>query len=588
MILDKEDSAILLLQDTSIRDCKQYRQEWERTALEVDLSYKGIKFPMHNRNGDHRNDPNSPVYVNIVKRQHRAINNFLLNNEPGISVRRTQDMTHEDVEKTTMLLRRQFIDSDFYDEDMDDIIDYWLKRWVVYVLSYMNKDGEIIDKVMDPMDCYIDISARRKKDIRFVIDTFTKSVEEAKDIYKTDKNGVEINWDAEVKAIKKAESDEKNRIIKEPVSQNVIMFREGCYLDKKNWETVLVKVLTTKTRVIKMDIYESVNFLPLNWFDPINDRDNLYNDSWYKWVLAPEREVNKILSKFVHIVNTGWRYVYVREGTKITKGKNKLLESLGIEVIEIGAAQEVPRPAELLTISNSQMALLERMMRQAEEEWGMRQDVMWESSLWKDASGRAIEALQAGSRGNIGMAVMQLNKFMNRLAKTHLQLYKVAWPTEIKVVDGKTGQVTTINPKKLGIPKLHIEPRSAFYDIVRKQDALTMIDFIFKFKPDTKLNVDTIIDIFGMQNDLAEKIMYDIKDAENPDLKAAEASIQLLLAGRKPAVSKDDNHEIHMAMLTKVMSDMWENMPEPIQKNMIDKYRIHEAHMWGTPQWNPE
>lgn len=49
----------------------------------------------------------------------------------------------------------------------------------------------------------------------------------------------------------------------------------------------------------------------------------------------PERIVNRILNKFVHIVETGGRYVYVREGTKLTKGKNKLFESLGIEVIEI-------------------------------------------------------------------------------------------------------------------------------------------------------------------------------------------------------------------------------------------------------------
>lgn len=588
MINWKSDGEILLTQDTAIRDCKAYRKEWETIAMEVELSYRGIKFPVHNKLGEHKNDPKYPVYVNIVKRQHRAIANYLLNNEPGISVRRAQDISHEDVEKTSILLKRDFVDSDFYDNDMDDIIEYWMRRWIVYIISYLN-NGKIKDKVMDSMDCYVDITARRKNDIRYIIDTFTKSIEECKSLYTTDANGQSIDWDSEATAIKKAESEEKNTIIKEPSIKNVIMFREGWYLDEDKSEDkkCVVKVLTTKTRVIKKETYY-IDFLPLSWFDPVNNRDSLYNDSWFKWVIEPERVVNRILAKFVHIVDTWGRYLYVREWTKVTKWKNKLLESLGIEIIEIWAAQEIPRPAELLTITNSQINLLERMVRQAEEEWGMRQDAMGESSLWRDASGRAIEALQAGSKGNIWPAVMQLNKFMNRLAHIHLNLYKQVGGQIIKLYEWKSGQEIEIDPKKLWVPVLHIEPRSAFDDIVRKQDALSMLEFVFKFKPDTQLTANTIAEIFGLKNDLAEKMMFDIKQAENPDIKHAEASISLLLAGRTPAVSKDDNHEIHMAMLTKVMSDAWEKMPEQIQKNFIDKFRKHEAHAWWTPRWNQD
>lgn len=582
MILDKDDKQIVQVQDQGIKDCRDARSDWERTAVEVELSYKGIKFPEHNnKTGEHRNNPKQPVIVNILKRQHRSIQNYFLNNEPGISVRRTVGTTFEDVEKTHVLLRRDFIDSDFYEEDMDDIVNYGMKRGVIYVLSYMDDKWVIHDKVMDSLDSYIDVSAHKKKNIRFIIDTFTKSTEECKEKYKTDYKWEEIDWDKERKDVDKYESDEKNRIITEPKNKKIFMFREGWYLDTdpESKKTVLVKVLSTKTRVIKKTTYKEVDFLPLNYYAPINDPDTLYNDSWYKWVLMPERIVNRILNKFVHIVETGGRYVYVREGTKLTKGKNKLFESLGIEVIEIWNAQEIPKPADLLTISQSQILLLEKMIQQAEEEWGMRQDIMGQSSLGTDASWRAIEALQAGSKGNVGMAMAELNKFMNRFARTHMKLYEKAGGVEVEVFDPKSWAKIKLNTKKLWAPKLHIEPRSAFDDIVRKSDGIRMLEYISKFAPDTKISAEILVDIFGLKNDLAEKIGYDIKQSEDPDIKAAEADIALIVAGRNPAVSEDDNHEVHMAMLSKLL-ESGKQLPDGIKKAAIDKYRKHEAFHW--------
>ena len=591
MILDKTPGQILILQDKNIADCKTFRKEWERTATAVELSYKWIKFPQYNwKTNVHRNNPNEKVIVNILKRQHRSIQNYFLNNEPAISARRKLNMSFWDLEMSQLLLRRDFVDSEFYEEDMDNITNYWLKRWVIYVLALLNDEWEAKVSVSDPMDTYIDISAQRKKDIRFYIKTFTKHIDAAKAKYTTcldeDKNIIPLDWDTVQKDIETTMSDEKKNIIKEPSNADTILFREWRYLDNKEveWKNkkILVKVLSIKTKVISITEYD-YDFIPVTYYGPINDPDSLYPQSWYAWVLEPERIVNRLMSKFVNIVETWWRYVYVREWTKLTKWNNKLLQSLWIDVIEIWKAQELPREANLLTISQSQITLLEWMIRQAEEEWGMRQDIMWSSSMGSDASGRAIEALQAGSKGNVWMAMVELNKFMNRLARIYFKLYEQGGATEMKIYDNAKDLEVKIDPKKLWTPKLHIEPRSTFDDITRKADGIQMLEYIKKFAPETPVSPDIIVDIFGMKNDLAEKIDYDMKRAQNPDIKAAEASIALLLKWKRPAVSETDDHQVHMALLGKLLESSGKEMPEALLKNVIDKYNTHKAYMWWDP-----
>lgn len=590
MIIWKASAEILAIVDKLIQDDKEYRKNWEKTALEVELSYKWIKFPQWNyKQGIHRNNPDEPVVVNIVKRQHRSIQNYFLNNEPAISVRKTIEMKYEDLEASRMLLRRDFIESDFYEEEMDNITDYWMKRWLVYVLSYLTSENKCEVKVWDPFDTYVDTRAYRKSKIRWIVFTFTKSLEEMKEEYPNDMDNVPINWDNEKQEMEKSLSEEKqklNNAIREPKEKDTFLIREGWWIWYKNGKLILAKTLSTKLKVLSYKEYGEINFLPVTWFAPINDPDNLYPDSWYKWVLTPEKIVNQILNKFVTIVKTGWRYVYVREGTRLTKAKNNLLESLWIDVIEIGKAQELPKEVNLLNISQSQMTLLEKMLRQAEEEGGMRQDIMGSSSMWSDASGRAIEALQAGSKGNVGMAMIELNKFMNRLAKIFFKLYKTAGAAKIKVYNEELNIDMEIDASKLGIPKLHIEPRSAFDDITRKADGIEMLKWIKQFAPETKISPDVIVEIFSLTNDLAKKIAYDMKADEDPDIKMAEASIPLLMQWRLVAVSPDDNHQVHMMMLGKVLSQAGDKLPENVQKNMLDKYKTHEAFAWSLQDPN--
>ncbi len=591
MILWKTAAQILTIQDENISDCKSHRSEWEKIATDVELSYKGIKFQQKNtRTGLFRNNPKQKVIINILKRQHRSIQNYFLNNEPSISARKKLDMDYADLENSKLLLKRDFVESDFYDEELDNITNYWLKRWIIYTLVTLNDKSECEVSASDSMDTYVDISAQRKKDIRFFIKTFTKNINEVKEIYKTglvnsEEWLVEVNldWDKIQKDRETTMSDEKKNIIKEPSDVDIILFREWRYLDYKDWNQILVKVLTIADKVINLTEYPDYDFLPVTYYSPINDPDNLYPDSWYAWVLQPEKEANIILDKFITIVKTWWRFLYVREWTRLSKWKSKLLNSIWVDVIEIWKAQELPREANLLSISQSQITLLTEMLKQAEEEWGMRQDIMWSSSMWADASWRAIEALQAGSKNNIWMAMTELNKFINRLAKIYFKMYQKWGAAELSFFDSKNDVKIKIDVQKLGTPRLHIEPRSAFDDITRKADWIRFLEYTKNFNPEAKISPEVIWEIFELKNDLVEKIIYDMRKEDNPDMKAAEASIALLLQWQRPAVSETDNHEVHMALLQKLLSGSWKEMPEELQKNIIDKYNTHKAYMGWDP-----
>ena len=142
-------------------------------------------------------------------------------------------------------------------------------------------------------------------------------------------------------------------------------------------------------------------------------------------MLALDREVNLLIAKMNNIVKTGGRFVYVREGTVMHKATSQLMNSLGIEVIEVSGAQALPEQATLLQISAEMIEWLQFLMAQADMEGGMQQDIMGASSTGPDASGKAIQALQAGSKNNIGSALNELNKYMSRLVKIVLRMHDV-------------------------------------------------------------------------------------------------------------------------------------------------------------------
>jgi hypothetical protein len=79
------------MQNKVIDDNLTYRKQWEDDCKQVQLSYRGNKFPVRLAtkssqgasigNSIQRSSQNKG-YLNLVKRQWRVISNYLLNNEP--------------------------------------------------------------------------------------------------------------------------------------------------------------------------------------------------------------------------------------------------------------------------------------------------------------------------------------------------------------------------------------------------------------------------------------------------------------------------------------------------------------------------
>ena len=155
-----------------------------------------------------------------------------------------------------MLLERDFVESEFYEEEMDEITDYGLKRWVCYVLSLMGKEWQIEHKIVDPFDVYVDSRSQKKGKVRAVAFTFTKTIQEMKEDYKTDYIWTAIDWDKAKQDIEKSLSEEKNKIIslKEPKNKDVFLLREWWYIDTgDDGKKMLVKVLTTRLHILKYE-----------------------------------------------------------------------------------------------------------------------------------------------------------------------------------------------------------------------------------------------------------------------------------------------------------------------------------------------
>jgi len=580
MILKKlEDwkiNDILSFQDKVIKDCNEYRIAWAKTAQEVELAIKWIIYPQ-NKDWKHRNDPEKPVLLPLIQRQNRNMMNYISWNKPSITPRQTVQMSSEELYKANLINKRDFLDNNFYRDLMDKIIFYWFRRWICYILSYYTTKG-IQTKVVDPLDVYIDINADTKENMRYIVYTFTKNIEQCKNDYKLDYLWDEIKWDEIKVDIEKTKNDYKKNIIKEPSDSNTILLREGWYLDYLDGKQVVVKILTTKNTILKKEI-STQDFLWLDFYAPILDINNLFPYSRFSAMLSWERKANDLMNRFAHITEK-WRQLFLQENARVTKGSNKMLNSLWIDVIQIWWVSDIPIPAEVMRISQADMSFLNKTIAQVEETGWIRQDAMGSTSLGSDASWTAIAEQKAGSYANTGVAVNELNKFMDRLWETYFNLYKQSWPKSIKFFDASKNVFINIETDKLLKPNFHIEPKSSFDNIVEKIDGIEMLKQISSTNPWIKISPDIWWEIYWQKNDLAKRLLLDMEKEKDPDMEMAKICIKLLMNWKKPAVSPTDNHIVHMASLQKVLAESWKELPTVVRNNFITKYNTHKAFNW--------
>lgn len=266
----------------------------------------------------------------------------------------------------------------------------------------------------------------------------------------------------------------------------------------------------------------------------------------------------------------------------IAKSTNNLLNSLGIEVLEVTGDQDIPQQATLLTVSQADIEYLNLMLQQAEDEGGMKGDIMGNSSTGADASGRAIQALQAGSKNNIGVALNELNKYMNRLVRILIKCFKVFPAAEIFSEEFEA----MLNTKELSDDvkiKVSITGRDAFDEVTQQLQAIDILNMIQKFNPDLNIPPNMISEIMGVTNDIATKIQEELDKQEDPDLQIAEGQAKKLIQGIPVNVSETDNHQVFIAIFSEALKTVPPD--SPAADALITAIKTHEAFLQDqTPQ----
>lgn len=596
-------SDFVNMNNTLINDNITYRSEWEKEAKLVHYAYHGNKYPVQDKYLDNRvvsgtvkKKKDAEVFVNLIKRQYRVMGNFLNNNEPAYVITGFSSKTQQEDEIAT----REFLDfvfqgqnpklygeddATFYDTTMDEVIYFGLFRGIVFTLAYWTKEKGYCFECYDSLDTYIDTNARKLSKIRKFLFTYTKSKDELKSLYKVDFKGKTIDWDNVSSDRDRTMSEVKKCFVPEPQNPDTMLIREGWYLENNEDGTRAVyRVITTKDQCLKKELMPNLNFLPVTWFAPQDEPEELYPRGWYTDMLPLEREVNMLIKKLNNIVKTGGRFVYVREGTVLQKATNAVLNGLNIEVIEVSESQELPQQAELLKISNDMITWLQFLMAQADDEGGMKQDIMGNSSTGADASGRAIQALQAGSKNNIGPALNELNKYMSRLVRLVLRLYDLYGDDQQEFYSSrqKGNMVMTKEVANRVKVKVSITGSDAFDEITKQAQAISILEMIQKFNPNTEIKPDIITRIMDTTNDIADQIQEELDKQMDPDLQIAEGENKKIVNGDPMNANVTDDHQTHMAVHTQMLQSI---PPEsPVAKILMGHIRMHDAFLQaGTP-----
>lgn len=150
-------SDFVNLNNKLIDDNILIRRQWEDDAKLVSLSYNGNKHPVLSyKRGDKtttgaiRKEKDAESFVNLIKRQHRVITNYLNNNEPTFLITGfIQDTKNEDE-----VLTREFLnfvyegqdpdieaedDMSFYDTTMDEVIWFGIMRGIAWTMVQYNE-----------------------------------------------------------------------------------------------------------------------------------------------------------------------------------------------------------------------------------------------------------------------------------------------------------------------------------------------------------------------------------------------------------------------------------------------------------------
>lgn len=228
-------------------------------------------------------------------------------------------------------------------------------------------------------------------------------------------------------------------------------------------------------------------------------------------------------------------------------------------------------------MSSADLQWMDFLMRQAEDEGGMKQDIMGNSSTGDNASGRAIQALQAGSKNNIGTALNELNKYMNRLVRMMIRLHNIYGDDTTEVYSSKYNQSLTLKKESMkGVNvKVTVTGRDAFDEITKQLNAIQLLDYIVKFNPEIKIAPEILTGIMGVSNDIADDIQKSLDAQEDPDMQIAEGENKKLMQGVQINANATDNHQIHIALHSALLQNL--DPEAEAGKRIIDHLNMHDA-----------
>lgn len=643
MLKEMDSEVIISMQTTIINDHISYRQRigWEKQAQAVELSYKGNKFPIYTpgttdesrritgttwySNWGRSSDKIS--YLNLIKRQHRVLANYLRNNEPKYLITDDPFNYKEDPNDTVtdndMTAARSLLDnifgrkwttqsdktapfvSSFFDTIMNDNIDWGLLRWYALTLCWFDKDAHKVKfKLFDPFDVYYRLNVRRLTEAREVLFTYTKTTSEMIAEFPKDADGNEINWKEKPFTTYRSDSPYKPITILEPDNKEIFLLREGWYEDWDeiteekgdrnvifpNKEPVVYRIISTRDKLLFKEKIEWLSFVPKVIFAPLAMPDELLPRSWYADMVNLEIEANRVFQKLVTIVHTQGTRIYVRKWTKITKAVGKVFNELWLEVYEVDWSQTLPQQAQMANFTQDMINFLNLALQHIEQEWGILWEMMGsgsDDSNGQDQSWRAIMALQAWSKNNVWMILDALNQYMTHISQLVMKLYEI-YGEEIEKVyseDSVLGQKGNfdLHTKKLAWMnvKVSVTPKSAWDEITQQATTMSFLDTLNKFNPDIKITPDILASIMSITNDHIPKITQNLEKSADPDVQIADWENKKFLAGDHLNANQADNHQTHMAIHSTMLKAL--DPKNPIAQAIILHMKQHEGNMQPPP-----
>ena len=450
--------------------------------------------------------------VNKIRTQVRGIKNFIKRSQPRWVVQ-PEDASDESLQEAVKLnkILQNVYDTRWFKKLLTEQITNSLKYSVGII------EGGIINKgnsryldfwSNDTFDVFIDPLAADKKDARFVIKAFKKSI-------------TSINWNKKYKFEWKIKwdwrqwaSDYKDIMEKERFNTDsgkwsedlkTTIVKELWYKYNNNSRPVVLKVTVIESQVVLVE-ETPYTIIPQFLFNPELEQGKIYSDAWIKDLISINKSLDKITSQTESYIQ------------RMLAGKFLIKQWVDVSTITDEWAEKIyykwqvpPRQLDLQPLPNIVMQHSQSLERWIEEFWGLREASLGRAP-WSLQSGKWLEALQSADAQTVAEPIENLELMLAEvwefilevISKTAITTQKfVDWNDDIKYIgnfdfakeQAKTdSDLIVVKPRKVAV---RIVPEISYTESAKKEtvmqlaqagiiDQKTLLDY---------LNVSNVSDI---------------------------------------------------------------------------------------------